>query len=393
MYGGHTMARQFVVVTRAASGARFTEGEGLEVAARTAVGPVLVRLRTRYSDEGFESPIPRELWVEIRGEAECSLDEAINVYWSTANGILPSLAVAVNAPISDLDVHIAFDATLAENEHTFFENFLPDERGRPRHGRAAAIEETLQFMRALTESDEQPRIARACAFYREALDYLQAGQEVLHVVFLWMAVEALTKVGLRRACAAEGCSEDELLVRWGLAPPKADSVTVKAAKRGLDGEVRRRLIFHGDAVCLKRTVDASDGFEHGFEAFDRIRRLALDAKERGATEHVRRALFELLGVPDRVMTTLVGGRFEKPRANWPITKYMRGTFIGPMDKLAAAGQEYPLLRWEGRVRKFRRNADGTTTLSFDENVTVLCGEGVQFRPESFEVWGPENDPL
>lgn len=385
--------RQYVVVTRALSGVRIRESEQLQVQAQSAAGPVVITYRTRHADEGFESPIPRELWAEIRGEADCSLEEAINAYWSIANRFVPSLAVATNAPIDDLDVHIAFDATAGEDEHPFFENFQPDEAGRPRHGRSASLPETVEFLDSLAASDEQPRLARACALYREALGYLLPGQEVLFIVFLWMAVEALTKVALRRACAAESCSEDELVVRWGLAAAGADEEALKKAKRGLDGEARRRLIFHGDDECQKFTVQASNGFEHGFKAFDKIRALAVEAKEQGAAEHVRRAVFELLQLPAATTTTLTSGRYKKPRANWLITKYVRGSFIGPADKLAAPGQEYPLLRWEGRVSAFRRKDDGTHELSFTENVTVACGDGVQFRPEAFEVWGPENDPL
>ncbi len=386
-------SRQFVVVTRALSGARIREGEQLQVSAQSAVGPVVITYRTRYADEGFESPIPRELWAEVRGEADCSLDEAINAYWGAANAVVPALAVAGNAPIEDLDVHFAFDATPEEQEHEFFENFQPDEAGRPRHGRSLSLPETVEFLDALAGSDEQDRLARACAFYREALRYLRPGQEVLFAVFLWMAVEALTKVALRRACAAEECADDELVTRWGLAPAGADEDAVKQAKRGLDGEVRRRLIFHGDDECQRVTVRASDGFEHGFERFDKIRALAVRAKECGAAEQVRRALFELLELAPAATATLAGGRHEKPRANWLITKYVRGTFLGPGDKLAAADQEYPLLRWEGRVSAFARKDDGTHELSFNESITPICGDGVQFRPGSFEVWGPENDPV
>ncbi len=136
----------------------------------------------------------------------------------------------------------------------------------------------------------------------------------------------------------------------------------------------------------------ADG-EHGFEAFDKIRALAVEAKERGAAEHVRRALFELLQLSTTATATLTSGRYKKPSSNWLMTKYVRGKFIGPADKLAAPGQEYPLLRREGRVSAFRRKVDGTYELSFAENMTAVCGDGVQFGPEAFEVWGPENDPV
>lgn len=388
-----TTPRHLVVVTRAASGVRVREGEQLQVPAQSVVGPAVVTFRTRYADEGFESPIPRELWVEIRGEADCSLDEAINAYWSIANGLVPALAVATNAPIDDLDVHMAFDATPGEQEHEFFENFQPDQTGRPRHGRSAPLAETVAFLDAMSGSDEQPRLVRACAFYREALRYLRPGQEVLFIVFLWMAVEAMTKVALRRACVADKCTEDDLVTRWGLAASGADDETLRMAKKGLDGEVRRRLIFHGDGECQRLTVKASDGFEHGFEDFDKIRARAVAATERGTAEHVRRALFELLPLPDATTATLTGGRYKKPRPNWLITKYMRGSFVGASDALAAPDEEYPLLTWAGRVSAFRRKEDGTHEVSFAENVTVKCGDGVQFQRGTLEVWGPENDPL
>jgi len=206
-------------------------------------------------------------------------------------------------------------------------------------------------------------------------------------VFLWMAVEALTKVALRRARAAEGCTDDELVTRWGLAPAGADEDAAKQAKRGLDGEVRRRLIFHGDDECQRVTVRASDGFEHGFEQFDKIRALALQAKECGAAEHVRRALFELLELAPAATATLTSGRYEKPRANWLITKYVRGTFLA-----RRTGSPRPIRSvryFGGRAVSApsygRRTA--RTNLSFDEKVTPICGDGVLFRLGSFEVWG------
>ena len=72
---------------------------------------------------------------------------------------------------------------------------------------------------------------------------------------------------------------------------------------------------------------------------------------------------------------------------------MRGTFVGPADKLAASDQEYPLLRWEARVSDFRRKEDDTHEVSFAETLTAMCGKEVHFRPESSEIWGPENDPI
>jgi hypothetical protein len=245
---------------------------------------------------------------------------------------------------------------------------------------------------ALEVSPHKPRLLRAVTFYREALRYLKPGQETQFIVYLWMAVEALTKVALRTACTEQHCTEDELVTRWGLAKTQDDEETFKTAKKGLDGEARRRLIFHGDGACQRATVDASDGFEHGFEELDVVRKLAIRARDGGAAQHIRRAIFELMQADPATITTLTSGKYEKPRAHWPITKYARGTFIGRANALAAADQQYPILRWNAKLKEFVRAESGAHTITFDERMTILCGDGVQFRPERFEVWGPENDP-
>lgn len=122
-------------MTRALSGVRIRDGEQLRISANSAVGRVVVTYRMRYANEGFESPVPSRAkggdpWpgqLYARGRQRVLVDREL----------VPSLAVVTNAPIDDLDVHIAFDATPGKGEHQFFENFQRDESGRPRHGRSA----------------------------------------------------------------------------------------------------------------------------------------------------------------------------------------------------------------------------------------------------------------
>jgi hypothetical protein len=319
------------------------------------MGTVTATFRTRYSDEGHASPVPRELWIDLRSDGDYSLDEAINAYWNAANQVLPSLAVACNAPVNDAEVHMAIAIDPAGIQHDFFENFQPDESGRPRHGRFLAFPETIMFLDALVASPHRARIFRACAFYREALHYLKQGTEVLHVAFLWMAVEALTKVALRRACEAEACSEDELVKRWLLGTDDADEESLAEAKRGLDGEARRRLIFHGDADCQRAAGKASNGFEHGFEDFAKVRALARDAVTAGVGHHVRRAIFELADVPDQVQIRLAVVRLKNlaptgqsrstsegsslvPPLAWPLQDKNIQSSVGRVSLQSSSGQ-------------------------------------------------------
>ena len=131
--------RRFVVVLRAESAARFRRGDPpLQITSASKVGPVQLTFRTRYVDEGLEDPVPREMWIDARGEAACSLDAAMREYVRVANLLGPVISFAANAPVGHMDIHLAFDATPELERHEFFENFLPDERGRPRSGGTGA---------------------------------------------------------------------------------------------------------------------------------------------------------------------------------------------------------------------------------------------------------------
>lgn len=164
-------ARQFVIVLRGESAARFRPEKGplqiLKVG--SPVGPIDIVFDTRYSDEGLEDPIPREMIAEARLTATCTLEEAINAALGVGNMLVPWFAISTNAPIGDLDVHLAFDSTPRATEHPFFENFLPDERGRPRHGRHVPAPETIAVMNAAGARPEFfERLHRATSQYREA---------------------------------------------------------------------------------------------------------------------------------------------------------------------------------------------------------------------------------
>src|SRR5437870_1039548 len=63
-------------------------------------------------------------------------------------------------------------------------------------------------------------------------------------------------------------------------------------------------------------------------------------------------------VRDDVGLRLLQQPFDQPQRAW-LRRYLRGEFIGSTDDLAAPDQEYPIFHWSSRLRKFRRNVDGT----------------------------------
>lgn len=386
--------RTIAVVMRAQSCARVREGDQLQFPVILPLGRALATFHTDFVDEGYESRVPRDLVVEVVGAVDAPLAAVINAFSSAASDILPLLAVMSNAPIDDLEVYVAYDRTEGVVEHEFFQQILPEDVGLIRHGRAIPSDAVNPFLTAIMSSNHRQRLSRACGYYREALKYLRPGQEIIQAQFLWMAVEALTKVAPARACASGRCTDNDLVLRWGLAPNGSDHKAIKAAKRGLDGETQRRLIFHADSLCHKASHDASNAFEHGFADASEVRRLAIQAKAAHAAQHVRRSILEFLDLPPTILEALSSGRYSEPKENWLLTTYVKGILTGPADRLAAEGQLHPLMKrvLAARVmQEVRGMPDGTHTVTQDDTLQMLLGLGVTFKPGAYEVWGPAND--
>jgi hypothetical protein len=98
------------------------------------------------------------------------------------------------------------------------------------------------------------------------------------VAHLWMSVEAMTKVAVEYEMTRRnvGCAAD-LAVEMGV------------ELKGLDGAVRRELIFGGDADCYTKTANASNGFEHGYMGYDDLQAHA-EGTRLLAAQHIRRAI-------------------------------------------------------------------------------------------------------
>ena len=166
-----TLQHNFIVVLRARSSARFRPEAGQEFfisGLPGIVGTVRMRLRTRWVDEGFEAPTPRELWIEALGPAP-TLDEAIAKFSAAGRLLATLLAFCANTSVKTPEVHIAYDASSGCTERAFLEVFLPDERGHPREGRLAQTAEFSELFAKLYSSSESARISRALEHYQIAL--------------------------------------------------------------------------------------------------------------------------------------------------------------------------------------------------------------------------------
>lgn len=91
-------------------------------------------------------------------------------------------------------------------------------------------------------------------------------------------VETLTPVVREAYLASKRLSVDDLRKHWAI--PESD--------RGVDPEVRRRLIFDNDVTTYSEAKGASDGLEHGVMGFPDIHAKAVAVNRRTAG-YLRRA--------------------------------------------------------------------------------------------------------
>lgn len=368
---------EYVVVMGADADAWFLPEDGpMQVlAVRSPVGPFDITLQTRFVDEGHTASVPREMWVEARGSAETDLKAAINAYANASAGLLPIIAFAANAYVDDLELKIAYDATETSTQRAFFQSFVREEGGTvPRPGRWVDIASTLAFMTDILTHEQSVRLRRATAQYALALAHWRFGHETLAVAHLYIASEALTPVARQRECDRLGIEREDLAESW--------AVDV----RGLDAEVRRRLLFQGDDDTYAAAKQASDGFEHGFLDFDDVRLLSRHVRDTTA-RYVRTAVVDLAGVAGETRAKLLDPPRDKPLRSF-LTRYLWGEFVGKAPDLALPEEHYPRFLWKSRLKEITR--DGKKMLvTPEETTTARFSSAVTFQPARFEVWGPD----
>jgi hypothetical protein len=372
-------ASDYIVVLNARSDARFADGEGLLVSHfPTPVGDADFRFLTRFEERGLETVVPNGLWVEVSGTSNAPLQEAMEAYANTALGFLPLIVVSANAWIDDVQIDLAFDNTRERNEREFFQRFSTAlEPDAVRFGRRVDRDATFALIVAIANHGEAERLRRAAEQYRQALANWLNGHEVLASAHLWIAVEALTKVGLRRACEHEDTSAPELAEKWGV------------RLQELDGEIRRRLIFQNDVATARKAREASDGLEHAYLGFGALRGLAAETRDATAG-YVREAILEFADLDEPWRERLLKNTYGKPLRSW-IEKYLRGTFIGAADDLAAPDQAYPIFFHRHELKQATAEPDGTYKIQMEETLRGSFNEQLSFQGTSFEVWGAREE--
>jgi hypothetical protein len=374
----------FIVVLGADSDARFPEDRSMRINAfPTALGPVDITYLTRHSEEGHESPVPREMWIDVRGEAEAEFVDVIGAYANAGAQFIPMIAMCTNAWVGDVEPKIAFDATADATERRHFANFVREESGTmPRPGRNVDTEATVAFISTVSAHPETERLRRAIQQYALALSHWKMGHETMALAHLYIGMEALTAVAVRRERERLSLDDEGLAQAYGIDERRRGA---RAAK--LHSVVRRQVLFRGDDEAASKARQASDGFEHGFLDFLKIRGLAQEVRDRTA-QYLRAAIFDLADTDVEISDTLAAPPFDIPLRSF-LSRYMWGTLLGETTDMAAPDQAYPLITWRSRLKAFRRERDGLYSVTPEETMTMKFSDALQYRRDRYEIWGPE----
>ena len=348
----------------------------------TAVGRVDLIFRTRYADEGFAAAVPREMWIDARGDIDndVPLIDVVSAYTQAAANLLPTLALSANAWIGDVEPKIAYEATPGSTSREYFQNFLRETRGTlPPTRRIIDVPATVSLLRALQSHSARDRIARASAQYALALGHWLPGHETMAMAHLFIGMEALTLVARDRELARQGITAEQLATAWGIA-------LVDNWMGRLDAEVRRRILFQGDSVTARTAREARNGFTHSFLDFKIVRELAEDVAE--TTAHfLRHAILDLSGMDSGARDVLLATPFDKPLHSY-LRKYLWGSLDGEGEELAAPDQEYPILEWRSAMKSFATHPDEPDRFRAQPNdtFTLRAAVGIGFKPRRWELW-------
>ena len=312
----------------------------------------------------------------MSGNAQ-NLKEALVPFANAGLSMLPILSLSANAAVGEPELEVGFDNTAGITVRDYFQSYVPPESGIVHSVRHINVKATITVIKSLITHPDSERLRRAANQYRLAVDFWRLGRESLILAHLWMASEALTKAKIREECSSRGLQNKNNL---------AESLGIELKE--LESTIRKEFLLKGDEECYAKARKASDGFEHGYLGFDKIRELSMDVRRRMAS-YVRSSILELCTIDIASMKILKSPPFDKPLGYWPIVKYIRGKLIGESSDLAAPGNMYPFIRWKPVVKSAVFDKEGKLKIKFKEHFREELGDGITFQPDSIEAWMPD----
>jgi hypothetical protein len=375
------MTGNYVTVLRGESAALFLPDEGFEVNLEDKA--TRIRLRTQWRDAGLAHPVPADLWIDVTGRGD-DLDETIQRHSSLARGMAAFFAYVANAAVEPLEIELAYDATDGLAVREYVQVFVRGADAIPRGGRLVPTKRLRPCVDALLSLQPTPRLERALFHYDLALRSWQLGGEYQTLEHLWIAAENIVELLLDRRTA--GGNRKDLARSVGIeVDPSTPGQRKPPWKQDLSAWALRELVFVKDKAAYDSARTASNGYEHGFLDLSEVQQQAVRTTE-DVFKHIRRSIADALLLADEPRSWLLA---LAPVDVASTRKTVRGTLRGAVTdaaRLAAPGQEYPILTWRTRLSGFERDGDEFNA-SFTERMTVTVAEGVGFQGEALEVRG------
>lgn len=312
------------------------------------------------------------------------IDAAVRSAANAASAIAAIISFCVNAAVEPPDLHVAFNSTAQLTRREFIEAFLPDQSGQPGFGRWIDTDSLFAFGSAAYASPEARRLFRALAQYQVALRYWATGSRVLVLAHLYIACEAMTKAVLRMHQARLGLTEQQHAQLLGV------DITKSNWEMMAQNFARREYIFEGDRRVYDAAREARNEFEHGTADLGNVRQTA-DTMTRDLFDLVRSAVLTLVPALDQAVADAIMSR--QPVDVSPLYKQMTGYIVSdtPSDpaNLGMAGELFPTLRWQSRIRSLKLE-DDKLVLQPEETITVQFAPGLRFEPRDYAIYGGLN---
>jgi hypothetical protein len=397
---GAALKTYTVVIRCSESLVRIPDQRGIRIAPmQSPHGNYELTLRQRTEQvPHITTPIPREPWIEVRGPAP-SLEVAINIAVASASDYVRQLALGANAWQGLVGVHLAYESTDGSTERQYFQNWVVDERGLPRVAREVDPDLMYRLLLAIARmpQEERSRLVRAIVQYTDALQHWKPGSELYALSHLYMGVEAVTPLVIRREIANRGLRNRKQFEE-ALKGPPADSFVLRLAtclyrKAGgyvpsrLEPWARRDVIFRGDKDTYRAAQRASNQLEHGLAQHADIHALAVKAIGKTAT-YLRETMLELVELDDADREQLTKGTYANPLSASGFERQLLGLIKSNDAQIARSDQLHPYVRWEFNLLEYKRSDAGASDMRLNQKIHPVLGPNAALTIERVIFAGP-----
>lgn len=371
---------EYLVVLKADANARFRRPEQSMTFRAVVDGvPHSVTFYSRFTDEGLDAAVPRELLAECRTEAE-SIDAAIASLGTAAAGLANLTAFVTNAAVGPMSLHVAVDASPGLSARQFAQEFGQFDSGPVQQGRAIPVDEVGAVARLIGAAEHlEAGWTTATQHYALALTRWRLGSEPFALTHLYTAAEGLEKTIRLQEADRQGVPPDELHTR----------LPMGTRREHVGAYYRRHVVFQGDSAFMDAVRKVSDNLEHGSANVMEAQAEAVELAPR-LFRLVRECMLSLIQTPQAVRDHLLGEKYGSP-LDPTLRKVVIGEMIDLPGQMGPPGFAYPYLTWDSGLSSLAFDDAGELQASLAENFRVHTAEGGGFTLRGLRMYGRRAD--